>query len=72
MVVRVRGQAVARAERACGRDKGLVVIMTGCRSVARVRGQILTGNCFLYVKLTAQEGADLVSEALSSEARTFA
>lgn len=41
--------------------------MTGCGSVARVRGQILTGNCFLCVKLTALEDADLVSEALSSE-----
>lgn len=41
--------------------------MTGCHSVAGVRGQMLTGNCFLCVKLTALEEADLVSEALSSE-----
>lgn len=41
--------------------------MTGCHSVAGVRGQMLTGNCFLCVKLTALEEAELVSEALSSE-----
>lgn len=43
--------------------------MTGCGSVARARGHILTGNCFLWVKLTALQDADLVSEALPSEAR---
>lgn len=43
------------------------MVMTGCRSVARVRGQMLTGNCFLCVKLTALEEADLVSEAFSSD-----
>ena len=32
----------------------------GRQSVARARGQILTGNCFLCVKLTALEEADLV------------
>lgn len=47
------------------------MVMTGCGSVARARGQILTGNCFLWVKLTALEDADLVSEALSSDARAF-
>lgn len=53
MVVRVRGQAVARVKGACGRDKGSVVVMTGCGSVAGVKGQILTGNCFLWVKLNS-------------------
>lgn len=71
MGVKVRGQALARVEQACGQDKGSVMVMTGCGSVARARGQILTGNCFLWVKLTALEDADLVSEALSSEARAF-
>ena len=71
MVVRVRGQAVARVERACGRDKGSAVVMAGCGSAARVRGQIQTGNCFLWVKLTALEDADLVLEALSSGTTAF-
>lgn len=47
------------------------MVMTGHQSVTRVRGQMLAGDCFLCVKLTAPEGADLVSEMSSSEASPF-